>query len=175
MPYEYEVSDVIPAGPEEIYDAWLDSASHTAMTGSKATASARAGAEFTAWDGYIWGKNLVLEPGRRIVQSWRTTEFTEDQQDSQIEVTFVAVRAGTKVTLRHTNVPDEQTGYENGGWQDNYFEPMKRYFSSRGRGGAKKSKEAGKSKGAGKNKSARKRRGAGRSTTKRTGGSRRTG
>lgn len=130
MPYDFVVSDVIPATPETIYKAWLDSAGHTAMTGEEAKASAEPGAPFTAWDGYISGANLELEPYSRIVQLWRTTEFSDNDPDSQIEVLLEPVPEGTRVTIRHSNVPDGQIGYENGGWQDNYFEPMKVFFGS---------------------------------------------
>ena len=37
---------------------------------------------------------------------------------------------GSKLLLRHTGVPADQLGYENGGWQDNYFDPMKAYFGT---------------------------------------------
>lgn len=39
MPVEFEVSQVFPATPEAIYQAWLSSDGHTAMTGSPAKAS----------------------------------------------------------------------------------------------------------------------------------------
>jgi activator of HSP90 ATPase len=128
MPFAFTLSDTIPATPRQIYDAWLDSAGHTAMTGGAATASPGEGAVFTAWDNYISGRNLTLEPGRRIVQSWRTTRFTAEHGDSQIEVLLEPVAGGTRLTLHHTNVPDGHTGYQDGGWQDHYFEPMKRWF-----------------------------------------------
>ncbi len=35
---------------------------------------------------------------------------------------------GALLTLVHSNVPDEQTSYEQVGWQEYYFEPMKAYF-----------------------------------------------
>ncbi len=132
MPFDFSVSDVVPASPREIYDAWLDSRGHAAMTGGQpARITAKVGADFTAWGGYITGRNLKLEPGRRIVQSWRTSKFTKDDPDSRIEVFLQPVTAGAKVTVRHTNVPDGHTSYRDGGWQDNYFEPMKRHFASR--------------------------------------------
>jgi hypothetical protein len=34
----FTISDIIPAGASEIYDAWLNSKGHTAMTGSPAQA-----------------------------------------------------------------------------------------------------------------------------------------
>jgi activator of HSP90 ATPase len=130
MSFEFTVSDMIPATPRAVYDAWLDSAGHAAMTGGKAAlASAEPGASFTAWDGYISGRNLTLERGRRIVQSWRTTRFTAADPDSRIEVMLEPAAGGTRLTLRHTEVPDGHTSYRDGGWQDNYFAPMKRYFA----------------------------------------------
>ena len=127
MALEFEVSAEIPASPEAIYDAWLDTDGHTRMTGSPAKVSADPGAAFEAWDGYIQGKNLQLDRGRRIVQSWRTTHFEASDPDSRIEVTFQPTKDGTKVVLRHTELPPHGTQYEKG-WGTHYFEPMRRYF-----------------------------------------------
>ena len=114
MALEFAVSAVIPAPRETIYNAWLDSAGHSAMTGGRANVSAEPGATFDAWDGYIQGRNLELEPGRRILQSWRTVEFQESEPDSQIEIIFEDAAGGAKVTLRHTNLPPHGGQYEQG-------------------------------------------------------------
>ena len=129
MPLSFTLTDIVPATPQQIYDAWLNSRGHTKMTGSAARAKPVEGATFSAWGGYIKGKNLTLEPGRRIVQSWRTTKFAKQDQDSQIEVLLEAIPEGTRITLHHTNVPDGHAGYQDGGWQQHYFDPMKQYFS----------------------------------------------
>lgn len=129
MAYTFTLSDVIPATPEAIYSAWLDSRGHSAMTGDKATASTEVGGAFTAWDGYISGRNVQLVPNARIVQTWRTTAFTHEQQYSTVTVLLTPVPGGTRVTLTHANVPDDHQGYENGGWHDHYFTPMKAYFA----------------------------------------------
>ncbi|MGZ0169919.1 MAG: SRPBCC domain-containing protein [Planctomycetales bacterium] len=127
MTIEFTVADVVPATPDEVYDAWLDTDGHSKMTGSPAHASADVGGKFDAWDGYISGENLELERGRRIVQSWRAASYNDSDDDSQIEVVFEAVEGGTKVTRTHTNVPDDQASHEPG-WSTHYFEPMKSYF-----------------------------------------------
>jgi len=127
MTIEFTVSDIIPASPQAIYDAWLDSEGHTKMTGSPAHATANVGDPFDAWEGYITGKNLELEAGKRIVQSWRAADYTESDGHSQIEVNLEAVKDGTKITLVHSNVPDNQTGHQ-AGWLSHYFEPMQNYF-----------------------------------------------
>jgi activator of HSP90 ATPase len=130
MTYAFTLTDIIPASSSTIYDAWLDTRGHTAMTGGKAKMSNRLGEKVSAWNGYISGKNLVLEPGKRIVQTWRTTNFTDQDPDSKIAVTLTPVEGGTQVTLYHSDVPDGQTSYEKGGWQSHYFEPMKKYFGT---------------------------------------------
>jgi len=131
MAIEFEVSALIPASPEVVYEAWLDSEGHTKMTGGEAKVSSEVGGEFEAWDGYIQGRNLELEYGKRIVQSWRTSEFADDEADSRIEITFDREGDGTKVTLRHTNLPPHGEQYEQG-WVDSYFVPMQEYFESAG-------------------------------------------
>lgn len=131
MAIEFEVSALIPASPEVVYEAWLDSEGHAKMTGGEAKVSSEVGGEFEAWDGYIQGRNLELEYGKRIVQSWRTAEFADDEADSRIEITFDREGDGTKVTLRHTNLPPHGEQYEQG-WVDSYFVPMKEYFESAG-------------------------------------------
>ena len=128
MAYQFQLSESFDASPQAVYDAWMGSGGHTAMTGGHATVDARVGGKYSAWDGYIWGETLELEPGKRIVQTWRTSDFTAADDDSQIEVLLEPVGAGTRLTLLHTRVPDNDHGYEDGGWEDNYFAPMRDYF-----------------------------------------------
>jgi activator of HSP90 ATPase len=128
MTYDFEQSATIPAAPSAIYEAWMSSAGHSAMTGGAAKVDPRVGGEFSAWDGYITGRTLELEPGHRILQSWRTSEFTDSDADSTIEVTLDAVGDGTLLSLAHRGVPSGHRGYEDGGWQSNYFDPMIDYF-----------------------------------------------
>ena len=141
MSFKFTVSDIIPAKPRAIYDAWLDSKAHGAMTGTKAKASAKVGGKWSASDGYCSGVNLELVPGKKIVQSWRSTDFADGDTDSKITVTLKPVAGGTKITLLHSAIPDSQTdgGYK-AGWADYYFEPMKGYFAKATKPKAKKRK-----------------------------------
>ena len=127
MPVEFEVMGVIPASPRDVYQAWLDTDQHSQMTGSPARVSDQVGGEFEAWDGYIQGMNLKLEPHHRIIQSWRTTEFETIDTDSLLEINFKAHQEGTQVTIRHSKLPSHGMQYQQG-WIDAYFVPMKSYF-----------------------------------------------
>ena len=136
MPYDYSLTAFIPASARDIYNAWLDSLAHSEMTGGQANISSEPGGAFSAWDGYISGRNLELVPGERIVQAWRTTKFAEDHEDSIVTITLEDRDDGALLTLSHSNVPETHLGYEQGGWDTHYFEPMIAYFTGkRGAGG----------------------------------------
>ena len=128
---QFEVSEIVPATPQEVYDTWLDSEGHASMTGGGATVSAVEGVSFTAWDGYITGENLELERPSRIVQSWRSSEFPASANDSRLEVVLHRVEGGTKITLRHSEIADGRGESYKQGWVDHYLEPMKAYFGDR--------------------------------------------
>ncbi len=130
MSESIRVSTVLPASAERIYHAWLDSDEHGHFTDSPADIDPTLNGAFSAWDGYITGKTLELEPFHRIVQAWRTTEFPPDGPDSRLEVLLKEVKDGTEVILIHTDIPDGQgKGYEDG-WIDYYFTPMQEYFAT---------------------------------------------
>lgn len=130
MTIEFTLTAEIPASPQDVYAAWLDSEGHSAMTGSPAHASPHLGDPFDAWDGHISGRNRELEPGRRIVQSWRAKDYADTDADSQIEVILEPTDRGTRLTITHSNVPENQTGHQSG-WVTHYFEPMQNYFTWR--------------------------------------------
>lgn len=128
MQNEFTVSETIHASAETIYAAWLSTQGHTLMTGSPAKVNGTVNGEFTAWDGYIWGTFLELEPNRRILQAWRTGEFPDDAADSRVEVLLEEINGKTKVTLIHSNIPAGQADDYKQGWEDFYFKPMREYF-----------------------------------------------
>ncbi|HVY21224.1 MAG TPA: SRPBCC domain-containing protein [Bauldia sp.] len=130
MSFKFTVSTVLPASPRVVYDTWLDSRGHGAMTGTKAKATTKVGGKWSATDAYCWGENLELVPGRKIVQSWRSADFEDGDADSKISVTLKPAPGGTKLILLHSAIPDSQKdgGYKEG-WVDYYFDPMQAYFT----------------------------------------------
>ncbi len=132
-----QVADVIPSSAADIYEAWLDAEKHAAMTGGRATSDGRSvGSRFTAWDDYIFGEHLDLEPNRRIVQAWSTSEFPPGSPPSRVEVLLEEIGDGTQVTIVHTDIPEGQGPSYEGGWQTFYFTPMKRHFGVKALGEA---------------------------------------
>lgn len=121
----------IRAKPVEIYDAFLNAQKHSAFTGAKATCERKVGGKFTAWDGYISGRNLELQNGRRILQEWQTTEWPEGYPPSILEFTFKVKGEGTEVSMVHSKVPEMQAENYRQGWIDYYWTPLKEYFQKK--------------------------------------------
>jgi len=122
---EYEFS----VAPDILYNGWLDSRTHSEMTGGESNIQPTKNKEFLAWDGYISCKNLELVPNQLIKQSWRSSDFKKDQEDSILELQFVSLGNNkTKLILKHSHLTDADMHYKQG-WFDSYFIPMAEYFN----------------------------------------------
>lgn len=127
---KFEVIAIIPAPAKEVFAAWLDSDQHSEMTGAIALVTPDEGDKFSAWDGYIWGTNLAIEPDSYIKQSWRTADFTENQENSLVEIYITDEGSkGCIVKIVHSDLRDIDEHYIKG-WKDFYFTPMTDYFSN---------------------------------------------
>ena len=125
----FSISELIPARPQQIYAVWMNSEEHSAITGDAASVDAVIGGEHSAFGGYARGTNVELLEGRRIVQTWRTSEFPADCPDSRLEVTLEETVGGTMLTILHTDIPTGQGNTYRQGWEKYYLEPLKRYFN----------------------------------------------
>ena len=75
----------------------------------------------------IPAKIFLAKSGEKIIQKWRTSEFDPSDENSRLEIVFKAIKGGTVVTIRHSNLPEHGMQYKSG-WAENYFDPMKEYF-----------------------------------------------
>lgn len=119
-----------PATPAELFELYLDSRKHSESTGGQAEMGRAEGDPFTAWDGYIEGRNLRIVRDSLIVQSWRASEFRASDPDSILVLRFEKAGKGAKVTMVHTNVPDARARELTTGWHDFYWKPWKAYFAA---------------------------------------------
>jgi activator of HSP90 ATPase len=132
MKTSFKITRTFPATAKQLYEGWLDGQMHAAFTGGQAAKiDPHEGGKFSAWDGYIFGKTLTLEPFHRIVQSWRTTEFPTGAPDSDLEILFDDLKGKTMLTLVHTHLPPDQVEEYRQGWEDFYFKPMNNFFKSK--------------------------------------------
>ena len=123
------VTSTIPVAPTTLYFAWIDSEHHSSMTGGAAKLEPVVGAKYSAVGGYVTGKLVILDLGRRIVMSWRTTDFPRDAADSRVEVHFETLGPSTRILILHTEIPEGQSEQYKTLWNDKYITPMRAYFS----------------------------------------------
>jgi uncharacterized protein YndB with AHSA1/START domain len=123
------VTSTIPVAPTTLYFAWIDSTHHSSMTGQTAKIDPVVGAKYSCCNGYVTGKLVILDLGRRIVMSWRTTDFPRDAADSRVEVHFETLGLSTRILILHTEIPEGQSEKYKALWNERYITPMRAYFS----------------------------------------------
>ncbi len=125
---EFELTHEFNTTPQKLYTAYLDSLQHEAMTGGEADITNVVGDDFSAWDEYITGRNIFLEPNSKILPHWRTTDFPETRPDSIVEISLEELEPNrTKLTLKHSNLTDKNSHYKKG-WIEHYFKPITEFF-----------------------------------------------
>lgn len=63
------------SGPRQLFEMYVDSQKHSGATGGRARMSRKAAEKFTAWNGQLRGRNLLVVPAKMIVQTWRSVNF----------------------------------------------------------------------------------------------------
>ncbi len=117
----------IKASPHDIYEALMDSKTHSEITGDKAEISKVKGGAFSAFSGYATGKNLELTPDKKIVQSWRADNWPEGHY-SKITIELKKIGPETQLKFTQEEVPDFDYKSVAQGWEGYYWEPMKKYL-----------------------------------------------
>jgi len=112
------------AHPQEIYEMLMDSKKHAAFTGTAARISRNVGGKFSAYDDSLTGVNLELVPDKKIVQSWRGSDWPAGHY-SRAVFSLKATDGGTKLTFTQTGVPESLYEDYRQGWHDYYWQPMK--------------------------------------------------
>lgn len=118
-------SVTLKASPHEVYEMLMDSRRHSKFTEAKASISRKIGGKFTAMDGYIDGVNIDLVADKKIVQSWRGSDWREGHY-SKATFSLKKVKSGTRLTFTQSGVPDEHCAGISQGWRDFYWTPMKK-------------------------------------------------
>jgi activator of HSP90 ATPase len=119
-----EQSVTIHASAHDIYEAYMDSDKHYAFTGDDADISREVGGRFTAYSGYIEGENLELVPDKKIVQSWRGSDWPKGHY-SRVSILLEETGGVTTIIFTQTGVPEEFYNSTARGWREYYWVPLK--------------------------------------------------
>lgn len=96
------------------------------LAGAPAQFTAEPGAAFSLFGGYITGRNVELEPGRRIVQAWRTGSWPAHHYSIvSFDLADHADHAGgCRLVFDHRGFPADAAESLARGWQDHYWAPL---------------------------------------------------
>lgn len=114
------------ASAKDLYEILMDSRKHSKMTGAPAKIVAKAGGKFTAFSGELEGKTLELKPNKKIVQSWRSSDWPEGHYSRASFSFSTAGKGKTKLIFVHTGIPADDYEDIKQGWITYYWEPMAR-------------------------------------------------
>jgi activator of HSP90 ATPase len=116
--------------PQVLYNLYLDAKQHHASTGVTARIKEKEGSSFSVYDGYATGRNLQLIKDKLIVQSWRASDWTENDIDSTFVIRLEPKGKDVVVHATHANVPDNQAKSLDKGWHDYYWTPWKKFLKA---------------------------------------------
>lgn len=129
MPKTIRQSVTIRASPAKVYAVLMDPKRHGRLTGGKAIISQKIGGRFSTFDGYAEGVHLELQKSKKIVQSWRASDWPANHY-SKATFALRKVPGGTRLTFTQTGVPNNQYASIKQGWTEYYWTSLKELFAS---------------------------------------------
>ncbi len=109
----------------KVWAALVDSEKIEGWSGEQAKMSAKVGAKFSLWGDSIWGKNIKVEPEKKLVQEWYGGPWPKP---SIVEILLSEKNGVTTIKLTHKDVPANEIKDFAEGWDSYYFGPMKEYL-----------------------------------------------
>ncbi len=114
-----------------LYELYMDAKKHTASTGYPTRITEKEGTKFTASGGYITGKNLLLVKNKMILQTWRASEWEQEDPDSIFLLTFKQSGKDAILQMVHANLPDKHADSIKKGWTTYYWNPWKLFLAGK--------------------------------------------
>jgi activator of HSP90 ATPase len=119
----------IPADPARVYEVLADAQALSALSGKSGAAARSAGEEFTAFDGYVTGRQIELVPGERIVQAWRFPVWTPGTH-SIVRFTLTPEGGQTRLAIDQDGEPADWHDHIQANWSTFYLDPLISHFSA---------------------------------------------
>ena len=114
--------------PVLVYSMWLDQAQHGMITEAFAKINGVVGGSYELWSGVVRGKFKILERPKKIVQTWRTSEFLPQQDSTLLTLELKKHKFGTRLIVTHEKIPNVFIQQFEYAWKEFYFPRMKYYF-----------------------------------------------
>ncbi len=119
----------IHAPIDEVWNALVDPRIIEKWGGGPAVMDDKEGTSFELWGGEMYGKNIKVVHGKKLVQEWFGGKW-----DKASIATFTLKKEDgnkTRVDLVHEDVPDIEAKEIEQGWKDYYLGPLKELVEKR--------------------------------------------
>ncbi len=112
----------IKANPERVWKLLTQTSSIKKWTGAPAKMSLKPNGDFSLWNHEIFGKNIEIEPLRKLVQHWKLENW---KSHSLVTIELMPSTNATLIRLCHEEVPEKDRKSIIEGWELYYFGPLK--------------------------------------------------
>ncbi|MGC1618747.1 MAG: SRPBCC domain-containing protein [Candidatus Acidiferrum sp.] len=128
------------AAPARVYDALTEAKQFNRVVQLSAAMQSKSisdkpveisrevGGAFSAFGGYVTGRQIELVPGRRIVQAWRAGSWAPGAY-SIARFELSPQGTGTKLEFEHAGFPQGDAEHLLAGWKGNYWEPLAKFLA----------------------------------------------
>lgn len=129
-----------PAARRRVYEALTDAAQFERLTQFSAAIKGMTlrhdpariephpGGAFALFGGYITGRFIELVANQLIVQAWRVGNWNPGVY-SIARFELVEQGVGTRIVFDHTGFPAGAAGHLAEGWQQNYWDPLRKLLA----------------------------------------------
>jgi len=128
-----QVARIRNASPAYVYAILMHPVSHAAVANGVCDIKDEEGAEFSLGGGWVTGKNLKLEKGKKIVQLWRGKKANGEPWDgnhhSKVTMELSKRDTDTEIVLTQEEVPEDQCAVLTSGWLNVYWNPLNNYVA----------------------------------------------
>ena len=128
MAFDLALEFTLSAKPKRVMELLTDPVLIRKWSGEEAILENKVGGRFGMFDGWVSGE-VTKTGGNELAYTWKAANWPEGTQPSEVHYLLKEDEAGTKVIIKHTNLPnaDELNSHKTG-WTDFFFDPMEDFI-----------------------------------------------
>ncbi|MCB0697464.1 MAG: SRPBCC domain-containing protein [Chitinophagaceae bacterium] len=128
MAYDLTLEFHLPVPPAKVMRLLTDAELIKAWSGNGAKMENKVGGKMEYFDNWVSG-NVLKTGDDELAYTWSVTEWDMDVPPSEVHYKLFDEHGGTRVEVKHINLPDEEEMKKHeGGWTEHFFGPMENYI-----------------------------------------------
>jgi activator of HSP90 ATPase len=118
----------VTATPKQVYTMWVTPAYHGAVTKSLASIIPKEGGDIRLWSGAVTGNFIELQQDQRILQTWRTVDFSHLEKPSILLLEFQKQLQNCRIRIEHSEIPNHLYPQFEFAWEEFYIPRIIHFF-----------------------------------------------